>query len=234
MSLDESPFSSSALLWGFKHLGTSHTYGRHDERWPLSFASLTGAHVIEEGCGGRTVANSDPSEVHNGCLSWLPCLYSQRPVDLVIIIRGTNDVKAHLKLSPEDATGNIVNLILRMEQAASRYGRGGHPFVIVPPAASSCSIQPPVCPRRHRTTPPLSLLRALRAPLRTCGSRRSSLAAGRKACGCRRRWTTELQGDPAVAHQRRDLLAAADPTIPGRDAPECEVVLQATRQPWGG
>ncbi|CDX33691.1 conserved hypothetical protein [Mesorhizobium sp. ORS 3359] len=68
------------------------------ERWPGVMARELGAgwHVIEEGLSGRTTVRDDPIEgAHKNGRTYLrPCLQSHAVLDLVIIMLGTNDLKA--------------------------------------------------------------------------------------------------------------------------------------------
>ena len=67
------------------------------ERWPGVLRSLLGPKwlVIEEGLSGRTTVNDDPIEgaEKNGRTYLKPCLTSHKPLDLVIVMLGTNDLK---------------------------------------------------------------------------------------------------------------------------------------------
>lgn len=67
------------------------------ERWPGVLRGLLGPKwlVIEEGLSGRTTVNDDPIEgaEKNGRAYLRPCLGSHKPIDLVIIMLGTNDLK---------------------------------------------------------------------------------------------------------------------------------------------
>lgn len=91
-----------------KHIicfGDSNTHGhravgggRFDEtqRWTCLLQAKLGADylVIEEGLGGRTTCFQDP--IHEGLcgLDYIyPCLMSHKPIDLLIIMLGTNDTK---------------------------------------------------------------------------------------------------------------------------------------------
>lgn len=98
--------------------GDSNTYGAdpaglgrlpRDVRWPgVMRADLgDGYEVIEEGLGGRTTVWDSPlAPYRNGRDYLLPCLQSHAPVDLVIIMLGTNDLKAiHGVGAPEIASG---------------------------------------------------------------------------------------------------------------------------------
>lgn len=50
--------------------------------------------VIEEGCNGRTTVTDDPIEGWKNGLDYLaPCLNTHKPVDIVIMMLGTNDLK---------------------------------------------------------------------------------------------------------------------------------------------
>ena len=87
--------------------GDSNTHGAHpdpaiggrhprDVRWPgvMRGALGEGYEVIEEGLNGRCTVWDTPIEPgRNGSTYLAPCLLSHRPVDLVIIMLGTNDVK---------------------------------------------------------------------------------------------------------------------------------------------
>lgn len=87
--------------------GDSNTHGAHPDpsvggryprevRWPgVMRAALGNAfEVIEEGLNGRcTVWDTAIEPGRNGMDYLAPCLLSHRPVDLVIIMLGTNDVK---------------------------------------------------------------------------------------------------------------------------------------------
>lgn len=85
--------------------GDSNTYGanpdgsgRHprDVRWPRVMEKTLGDgyEVIEEGLNGRCTIWDSPIEKGRNGLDYLyPCLRSHAPVDLVIIMLGTNDLK---------------------------------------------------------------------------------------------------------------------------------------------
>ena len=50
--------------------------------------------IIEEGCNGRTTTTDDPFEGwKNGLTPLPPCLNTHKPVDIVILMLGTNDLK---------------------------------------------------------------------------------------------------------------------------------------------
>lgn len=101
--------------------GDSNTFG-HDpkdgsrlaERWPKVLSSLLGSEyeIIEAGLCGRTSAFDDPfTEGMNGRAALAPTLWSAQPVDLVIIMLGTNDLQLKHHLSPEEIAGGVETLL---------------------------------------------------------------------------------------------------------------------------
>ena len=94
--------------------GDSNTYGfvpgnatryPEDIRWPSVMAGLLGEGytVVEEGCNGRTTSRDDPYEAwKNGLTSLKPCLNSHKPIDILIIMLGSNDLKRSFHASAED------------------------------------------------------------------------------------------------------------------------------------
>ncbi len=103
--------------------GDSNTWGlnpvdasRHDRatRWPGVLAARLGDdyHVIEEGLAGRTTVRDDPNEAHKNGLTYLPpCLESHQPLDLVVLMLGTNDLKHRFALSPRTVATSVQVLI---------------------------------------------------------------------------------------------------------------------------
>ncbi len=93
--------------------GDSNTFGTnpHGGRWPLE-QRWTGIlqrelgqnyRIIEEGCGGRTTVWEDQLELDkNGRTALRVALHSHRPLDLVVLMLGTNDLKTRFSLLPVD------------------------------------------------------------------------------------------------------------------------------------
>jgi len=84
-----------SLTWGTD----AETGGRHafEDRWPnvLQAAPGPSVNVIAEGLGGRTTAHAHrlPSPDRNGPSLLPTLLHPHGPLDLVIILLGTNDMK---------------------------------------------------------------------------------------------------------------------------------------------
>ena len=106
--------------------GDSNTWGQHapagdrfDEntRWGSRLRTLLGDgyRVIEEGQRGRTTVWDDPVENRLAGLTYLwPCLDSHAPIDLVVIMLGTNDCKPYFGLHPQniaDGAGRLVDMV---------------------------------------------------------------------------------------------------------------------------
>lgn len=82
--------------------GDSTRYGE-DVRWTgvLQRELGDGYTVIEEGCNGRTSVHDDVVEGRlSGVKYFAPCCDSQSPLDLIIIMLGTNDLKARFAVNP--------------------------------------------------------------------------------------------------------------------------------------
>jgi lysophospholipase L1-like esterase len=102
--------------------------GRYDRqtRWPGQLAALLPDwQVIEEGLPGRTTVHDDPVEgAHRNGLTVLPAiLESHRPVDVVILMLGTNDLKQRFSVNALDIALSLERLVLAIR--ASGCGPGG-------------------------------------------------------------------------------------------------------------
>lgn len=103
--------------------GDSNTYGYNpangmrypsDVRWTGRLQTLlgNGYKVIEEGCNGRTTVYDDPDAGWQNGLEYLkPCLDSHKPVDLVILMLGGNDLKETFHASAEEIAGGVEKLV---------------------------------------------------------------------------------------------------------------------------
>ncbi len=99
--------------WGADPLSGGR-FSIHD-RWPGVLRDRLGSdyYVVEEGLGGRTTAWDDPTaEARNGSEYLLPCLWSHMPLDLVIIMLGTNDLKWHTATEIAGGVRKLVGMTL--------------------------------------------------------------------------------------------------------------------------
>ena len=126
--------------------GDSNTYGYNprtglrypeDIRWTglLSSHLGNGYRVIEEGCNGRTTIYDDPIDGWKNGLNYLkPCLHSHKPVDIVVMMLGTNDLKSVFGLSAQqiaEGAGVLVNTIQTF--TLEKYGCQPKIVLISPP-----------------------------------------------------------------------------------------------------
>jgi lysophospholipase L1-like esterase len=124
----------------FGHATVDRPDGRYgvDERWPGVLRSELGRGwlVIEEGLGGRTTVRDDPVEgaEKNGKTYLLPCLLSHRPIDIVVVMLGTNDLKARFNNSAwEIAQGIGVLVDIIRNSATGPNARAPEVLVVCPP-----------------------------------------------------------------------------------------------------
>lgn len=105
-----------------------------DERWPGVLARGLGAdwRVIEEGLPARTTVHDDPIDGHhkNGLRYLRPCLESQLPVDVLLLMLGTNDLKARLSVTPADIA-SALQVLLEEIKRCNAGPAGGQPRLIV-------------------------------------------------------------------------------------------------------
>jgi lysophospholipase L1-like esterase len=126
--------------------GDSNTWGYdpasgerfpEDVRWPGVLARELGDEfrVIEEGLNARTTVRDDPVEEYkNGKDYFRPCLESHRPLDLVIVALGVNDLKARFFASASDvADGAGVLVAIAQRNGAGPDGSPPTVLLVAPP-----------------------------------------------------------------------------------------------------
>ena len=122
--------------WGYNP-STKERYGR-DERWGGVLRNALGEEylVIEEGLNGRTTTWDDPIEgIHkNGRTYLLPCLESHCPIDLVVILLGTNDLKRRFSVNAFNiAQGAKVLAQIVQKSEAGHDGTAPQVLLLAPP-----------------------------------------------------------------------------------------------------
>ncbi|MFT6073237.1 MAG: lysophospholipase L1-like esterase [Yoonia sp.] len=117
--------------------GENRRFGA-DVRWPGVMQSALGPDwtVLEQSLPGRTTCLADPiMGVHmDGQLGLRIALESQGPIDLLVIMLGTNDAQTHHARSAEQIVGGLASLlaIARSEPYQTRHG-GFDILLIAPP-----------------------------------------------------------------------------------------------------
>jgi lysophospholipase L1-like esterase len=122
--------------------GDSNTWGAnpdngerhaHEARWPTVLQNELGKEylIIPEGLNGRTSTFDDPVEGDKNGRRHLPMiLESHAPLDLVIIMLGTNDLKARFAAPAVDIAAGVGGLVDIVRASGSGPG-GGQPEVLV-------------------------------------------------------------------------------------------------------
>lgn len=118
-------------------LGGSGRFDR-EERWAGRLARLLPDwEVIAEGHPGRTTVHDDPVEgAHRNGLTVLPALLeSHRPVDVVLILLGTNDLKQRFSVNACDIALSLERLarVVRASEAGPDGSAPGVLLVAPPP-----------------------------------------------------------------------------------------------------
>lgn len=107
-------------------------------RWPGVMRNLLGPTwtVIEEGLSGRTTVHGDPIEGidKNGRTYLTPCVQSHAPLDLIILMLGTNDLKVRFGLPPSEVAMGIDALLHDIRDlAAGPDGTQPEIMIVSPP-----------------------------------------------------------------------------------------------------
>ena len=110
--------------------GDSNTWGQKpdksgrypaDVRWTGRLQAALGERyrIIEEGLGSRTTdLEYDKKPGRNGKTYLQPCLESHNPLDIVVLMLGTNDLKIEFTRSVEDIAKAIEGLVADIKQYA--------------------------------------------------------------------------------------------------------------------
>ncbi len=119
------------------HRDDSRRFGP-EERWPgvLRRELDAGWTIIEEGLPGRTTLHDDPIEgvYKNGLWYLRACLESHRPIDMMTLMLGTNDLKSRFAVQPLDiaeSVGILLDTIAKSQ--AGPNGAAPRVLLIAPP-----------------------------------------------------------------------------------------------------
>jgi hypothetical protein len=112
--------------WGF----TDEDEGqRYDKRWPIVFINHLNkigisCNLIEDSLPGRTTNIDDGKDgIHlNGSSVFKSSLLANSPIDMVLIMLGTNDLKKRFNREPEGVANGIEDLITIAQSTFSGVG----------------------------------------------------------------------------------------------------------------
>ncbi len=123
-----------SLTWGYDP--DNRVRFPEDSRWPMVLQSVLGDEyrVIEEGQNGRTIASDDPAEGEKNGLKYIgPCLESQSPLDVVILMLGSNDCKRKFAYSSMDIAGEMQIMIEKILSYDHFRCKDGFKVILVSP-----------------------------------------------------------------------------------------------------
>ena len=133
--------------WGFN----PRTTGRYDHktRWPMVMARLLNQNapsddpawwVVEEGLNGRTSCREDEVEGdRNGLRQLIPILESHKPLDVVAVMLGVNDLKPRFSPLPYDIARGAQRVVIAALESKTGPGNTAPKVIMIcpPPTAAS-------------------------------------------------------------------------------------------------
>ena len=116
-----------SLTWGWTPIESGIPVERYskEKRWTGILASELGPEyeVLEEGLSGRTTNLDDPIDPRLNGANYLPsALASHLPLDLVVLMLGTNDTKSYFHRSPFEIKAAVSTLIGQIAYSAGGVG----------------------------------------------------------------------------------------------------------------
>ena len=140
--------------WGYDPASITEPYPRRhplEVRWTGVLAQGLGpkCRVIEEGQNGRTTVHEDPLNIARKGSDYLPaCLESHKPIDLVVMMLGSNDLKAAFNMTPVDiATGAGVLARMILSSTAGPNNKPPKLLLVCPPPVGDMSHLPELAAR---------------------------------------------------------------------------------------
>jgi len=197
-----------SLTWGYD----AETLGRHrlEDRWPSALQAALGptALVIAEGLNGRTTAFADDmaGEDRHGARVLPTILGTHMPLDLVIIMLGSNDMKPWIHGDPLAAAHGMKRLVQIVR---------GHPYFGNAPAPKILLVSPPVVSDTNNADFAIMFARGTEASLQLATHYRA--VADEMGCGffdaATVAKTTPLDGVHLDAENTRAIGAALAPVV---------------------
>lgn len=116
-----------SLTWGWDPVigGIPVKRYPYEERWTGAMGIELGDdyEIIEEGLSGRTTAFDDPTDPRLNGGAYLPsALASHLPLDLVIVMLGTNDTKPFLNKTAHEIAAGMLTLVGHIAKSAGGVG----------------------------------------------------------------------------------------------------------------
>ncbi|MCW0216685.1 MAG: SGNH/GDSL hydrolase family protein [Prosthecobacter sp.] len=135
--------------WGYDPSSMTAPFPRRhplNVRWTGILAQELGSEfrVIEEGQNGRTTVHEDPLNICRKGKDYLPaCLESHKPIDLVIMMLGSNDLKSTFNMPPSEiAAGAGVLARMILTSVAGPDDQPPQLLLLCPPRVGDLSLLP--------------------------------------------------------------------------------------------
>jgi lysophospholipase L1-like esterase len=106
--------------------------------------------VVEEGQNGRTTVHEDPMAAasRNGRKHLPVVLESHKPIDIVVLMLGSNDLKTFLHVPPQDiANGASMLVKMILQSDAGPDGKAPRVLLVCPPTIGELSHLPDIAAR---------------------------------------------------------------------------------------
>ncbi len=130
--------------WGYVPV-TGDRYSP-EVRWPMQLQKNLGNEywIIEEGLSGRTTVLHDPIEPYRCGIDYLlPCLMTHKPLDVVIIMLGTNDTKQRFSLSAAEIATGMEQLIRTVQASECGPNNAAPKTIILAPPLIAKEVEDP-------------------------------------------------------------------------------------------
>ncbi len=118
--------------------GSNHQRYDSNKRWTGILQNKLGNDflIIEEGLNSRTIISSDPRPGREGRCGYdylLPCIDSHEPLDLVIVMLGTNEVKVRYDKSAIEIAQDLEKYIINGIKSRPLYNSPDLQILIITP-----------------------------------------------------------------------------------------------------
>jgi lysophospholipase L1-like esterase len=123
--MNTNPNAIRVLCYGdsntYGAIPTTHERRPTDKRWTGILQNKLGNNfeIIEEGLSARTIDIDDPKHKGKNGLEYIfPCLASHYPINIIILMLGTNDLKYRFNKTSQDVANGIQKILNEILESA--------------------------------------------------------------------------------------------------------------------